>query len=287
MDKKVIVITGANTGIGKMAALQLAKAGHQVVMACRNPEKGQAALEEVQRVSGNGAVALMLVDMSSKASIRAFAGAFSHKYDRLDVLIQNAAIFDITQKKAVYTDEGVESVWATNHIGPVLLTDLLLDALKRSDGGRVLTVASKGLLAKPFLKVNLDDPELKPAKFSVEKAYYQSKLAQIIYTFWLADRLKRDGITVNCIRVPAVRVDMAKYANLPKFLLKLYELKSRSALSPEEMAEVYAHLAVDESLNGVTGKYFDENKKAVAAPGYAQDPGNIQAVMDVTYRYIK
>jgi NAD(P)-dependent dehydrogenase (short-subunit alcohol dehydrogenase family) len=151
----------------------------------------------------------------------------------------------------------------------------------------VLTVASKGLLAKPFLKVKLDDPELKQARFSVEKAYYQSKLAQIMYTFWLADRFKADGVTVNCIRVPAVRVDMAKYANLPKFLLKMYEMKSRSALSPAEMAEVYAWAAVDETLNGITGKYFDENKQPVTAPRFTLDPGNIQAVMDVTYRYIK
>lgn len=286
MTKKVIIITGANSGIGKAAAVQVARDGHQVVMACRNPQKGEAALLDVKQASGSQTVTLMVVDMSLKSSIRAFAQDFLAQYDHLDVLIHNAAIFDITQKQAVFTSEGVESVWATNHVGPVLMTDLLLDALKRSPQGRILTVASKGLLAKPFLRVNLADPELKKTRYSVEKAYYQSKLAQIMYTLWLAERLQGDGITVNCIRVPSVRVDMAKYANLPAFMLKAYELKSRSALSPEEMAEVYAYLAADESLDGVTGQYFDEKKQPVAIPGYAEKPENIQAVMELTQRYL-
>lgn len=287
MGQKVIVITGANSGIGKAAAVQLARDGHRVVMACRNPQKGEAALQEVRQASGSDKVVLMIVDMSLQASIRALAQDFLEKYDHLDVLIHNAAIFDISQKKAAFTAEGVESVWATNHIGPVLLTDLLLDALKRSPAGRILTVASKGLLAKPFLKVNLDDPELKEAKFSVEKAYYQSKLAQIIYTRWLAERLSGDGISVNCIRVPAVQVDISKYGNLPAFMRKAYEMKSRAALSPEEMAEVYAYLATDETLDGVTGKYFDEKKQAVSFPGYAEKSENIQAVMELTQRYLQ
>lgn len=287
MDKKQIVITGANSGIGKAAAKLFAGVGHHVIMACRSQQKGEAALAEVRKNSGSQDVELMLVDLSLQSSIRAFAEEFLSRYDRLDVLIHNAAIFDITQKKAVYTAEGIESVWATNQVGPVLLTDLLLDALRGSDDGRVLTVASKGLLAKPFLKVNLDDPELKSAKYSVEKAYYQSKLAQIIYTHWLAERLAGEGITVNCIRVPAVQVDVAKYANLPKFLLKVYELKSRAALSPEEMAETYLYLTVDDALKGVTGKYFDEKNQVVGVPMYTQDAATIQAVMDLTMGYLK
>ena len=107
-------------------------------MACRNQEKGEVALREVKEKSENISVELMIVDMSLQSSIRNLADTFISKYDRLDVLIHNAAIFDITQKKSLYTDEGIESVWATNHLGPVLLTDLLWNALKNSTQGRVI-----------------------------------------------------------------------------------------------------------------------------------------------------
>ena len=175
MEQKICMITGANAGIGKAAAIKIAQQGHHVIMACRNKEKGERALREVKEASGNGTLCLMIVDMSLQSSIHGLADAFRAKYERLDALIHNAAIFDITQKKATYTAEGIESVWATNHLGPVLLTELLLDALAVSAQRRVITIASKGLMAKPFLKVNLDDPEYKQKAFSIENAYYQSK----------------------------------------------------------------------------------------------------------------
>jgi len=182
MNKKVCVITGANSGIGKAAAVQIAQQGHQVVMACRSRERGEAALQDVRRESGSDLVELMVLDMSSQASIRAFAAAFLAQYAVCDVLIHNAAAFDIRQKARKVTDEGIESIWATNHVGPVLLTNLLLEALQRSEQGRVITISSKGLAVYPFLKVDLADPEFKQRKFSVHKAYYQSKLAQVMYT---------------------------------------------------------------------------------------------------------
>jgi NAD(P)-dependent dehydrogenase (short-subunit alcohol dehydrogenase family) len=98
----------------------------------------------------------------------------------LDVLIHNAATFDIRQKERVLTEEGIEKVWATNHVGPVLLTDLLLPAVKRSEQGRIITISSKGLISYPFLRVDLADAEFARRKFSVQKAYYQSKLAQVM-----------------------------------------------------------------------------------------------------------
>ena len=188
MEQKICIITGANSGIGKAAAIQTARQGYHTIIACRNPQKGEAALLEVKERAESSSVELMIVDMSLQSSIREFSEAFLSRYSHLDVLILNAAIFNVTQKERIDTSEGIESVWATNQFGPVLLTELLWGALKNDSQGRVLTIASKGLIAKPFLKVDLEDPEFRARPFSVENAYYQSKLAQIIFTLWLAEK---------------------------------------------------------------------------------------------------
>lgn len=287
MNQKVCLITGANAGIGKAAAIRLAQQGHRVIMACRNRERGEAALEEVRAESNSDAVELMMVDMSLQSSIHELADAFLAQYDRLDVLIHNAAIFDITRKEAVYTAEGIELFWATNHIGPVLLTERFLPALEASAQGRILTVGSKGLLAKPFLKVDLTDPEFRERKFSAANAYYQSKLAQIIYTRWLAAQLRDTRITVNCIRVPAVKTDVGKYADLPAIMKKLYALKSRFALTPAQMAEVYVWAAMADALSNVTGQCFDEERNVVGVPRFARQEANIEAVMNLAMSYLK
>ena len=287
MKQKICMITGANSGIGKAAAIKIAQQGHHTIMACRNQEKGAAALREVKAASGNDAVELMIVDMSLQSSIRDLSDAFLSKFEHLDVLIHNAAIFDITQKQATYTAEGIESVWATNHLGPVLLTQLLWDALVNSSHGRVITIASKGLMAKPFLKVDLEDPEFKEKPFSIENAYYQSKLAQIMYTYWLAEQGRDDQVTANCIRVPAVSVDIAKFSGLPTILKKVYAFKSKFSLSPEGMASGYAYLATAVELNSVTGIYFDEKMKPVKPGKYAQQDQEIENVMNLTMKYLQ
>jgi len=286
MREKVCLITGANSGIGKASAIQIAEKGYRVIIACRNPGKGEAALQEIKEKSGSEAVELMIVDMSLQSSIKALADCFKSRYEVLDVLIQNAAIFDITHKEIAFTPEGIESIWATNHLGPVLLTELLLDSLAQSVQGRVISIASKGLLAMPFLKVNLEDPELRRGKFSVTKAYYQSKTAQIMYTYWLAERLKGTSVTANCIRVPSVRVAIDKYANLPGFLRFLYALKMKATLSPEEMAKTYTRLATADEFSHITGTYLDEKLHPVSSPKYSADPENIAQVMARTMGFL-
>ena len=287
MKQKICMITGANSGIGKAAAIKIAQQGHHIIMACRNREKGAVALREVKAASGNDAVELMVVDISLQSSIRDLSEAFLSKYDRHDVLIHNAAIFDITQKQATYTAEGIESVWATNHLGPVLLTELLWGALANSAHGRIITIASKGLMAKPFFKVNLEDPEFKEKPFSIENAYYQSKLAQIMYTYWLSEKGRDDHITANCVRVPAVGVDIEKFSGLPTILKKVYAFKSKFSLSPEEMASSYVYLATAVELNNVTGIYFDEKMKPVNPGKYAQQVQEIENVMNLTMNYLR
>ncbi len=286
MDKKICIITGANSGIGKQFAIQIAKEGYHVIIACRSEKRGKAALEDILSQS-QGSAELMTVDMSLKSSIRDFADKVTSKYDKVDVLIHNAAIFDIAQKERKTTSEGFETVWMTNHIGPVYLTELLMGSLKKSEDARVLTVSSKGLLAMPGLKVDLADPEFKNRKFSMTKAYYQSKRAQVMYTYWLADKLKDTNITANSIRVTAVKIDISRHPEISAFTKWVYKQKSKKSISPEDMAKTYTYLATSPDMSNVSGKYFDENNKQVKSNKYTYEKENINAVMDLTHSYIK
>ena len=182
---KTIIITGANSGIGKAAAVQLAQSGATVIMACRSAERGARALAEVREAAHSQNVALMQVDMASQASIRQFADAFLAQYPRLDVLIHNAANFDHTLKQPLLTADGVETIFATNHIGIFLMTHLLLDRLKTSAPSRIITVASKGLVTYPFLDIEFDNLNGE-RKFDTQHAYYHSKQAQVMFTYELA-----------------------------------------------------------------------------------------------------
>ena len=287
MDKKICVITGANSGIGKAATIQILQKGYHVVMACRNQGRGEAALADIKQKTGMDSVELMLVDMSSQASIRAFAEAYLAKYDVLDVLIHNAAKFDVAQKTPVKTEDGIESIWATNHLGPVLMTDLLLDAIKRSEQGRIITVSSKGLIVFPFLKVGVEDPEFERRRFTVTKAYYQSKLAQVMYTFWLAEQMQDTPITVNSIRVTNVKIDIEeRYPDASKLSKWMYSMKSKQSISPEEMAETYTYLAVSDEVKTTTGTYYDDPTHIVRASNYSYDKANIEQVMALTRKYL-
>ncbi len=287
MDKKICIITGANSGIGYAATLQILKKGYHVIMACRSEKRGSEALKSIEVMDSTFSVELMLVDMGLQKSIRDFAAALIEKYKKIDVLIHNAAIFNITQKTQEKSIEGIEILWAVNHLGPVLLTELLLDNLKASDNGRVLTVSSQGLLAMPTLKIDLEDPEYDSKKFSVTKAYYQSKRAQVMYTYWLADRLKETNVTVNSIRVSAVQIDISRHPDLSAFTKWVYSIKSKMSLTTEEMAETYTYLATSPKMNKITGKYFNEKQLEVQSNKYTYGRENIEAIISLTKKYIK
>jgi len=262
LSNKTIIITGANSGIGKAAAIQLVRLGATVVMACRSAERGAQALEEVRKASSSDKVDLMLVDLASQASVRQFAAEFKPRHPRLDVLIHNAANFDHTLKQATLTGDGVETIFAVNHISIFLLTHLLLDTLKASAPSRILTVASKGLAVYPFLDIEFDNLNGE-RKFSTQHAYYHSKQAQIMFTYDLAEQLKGSGVTVNCVRVTNVAIPDERLQHLPKWLLKLYHLKRGMAITPERQAETYVYLAADPVVQNVTGGYWDENNRQV------------------------
>lgn len=281
LENKTIIVTGANSGIGKAAAIQLANLGATVIMACRSMERGTKALEQVQKTSKSDKVVLMQLDMSSQASIKNFAEDFKAKYHRLDVLIHNAANFDHTLKKPTFTEDKIETVFATNHVGIVLLTHLLLELLKQSAPSRIITVASKGLMTYPFLDIEFDNLNGE-RKFNLQHAYYHAKLAQVMYTYDLAEQLKGAGVTVNCVRVTNVAIPDDRLTHLPIWLRKVYNLKRKMAITPERQAETYVFLAADPELEKVTGGYWDENNKQVNSSKNSYNPTTWHKLREVT-----
>ncbi len=286
MKNKICLITGGNSGIGKQAAIQLVQEGFFVIIGVRNLERGKEAVSDIILKSGSKQVELLEIDMSYKKSIVEASKQLCQRIDCLDVLIHNAADFDISRKQSIMSPDGVETIWATNHIGPILLTDLVMDLLKKSSQGRIITIASKGLIMYPFLTINLIDPEFENRRFSVSRAYYQSKLAQVMYTYWLAEKLKDSAITVNCIRVTNVKIDINRYSNISRFLKFLYSIKSWFSISPEEMAKTYTYLTKSPALNKTTGKYFNEKNDTVDSSSYSKNRGKIEQVMELSLSYI-
>ena len=283
---KTCLITGANSGIGKQAAIQLAQAGFRVIIGARNLNRGEKALLEVKQKSNSNKVELLEIDLSSKNSILQASKALKQSNECIDVLIHNAADFNIAQQHPLQSEDGIETIWATNHIGPMLLTNSIMDLLQKSEQGRIITIASQGLVMHPRLTVDLKDPEFKQRKFSVPKAYYQSKLAQIMYTYWLADSLKDTSITANCIRVTNVKIDTSRYPNISGFMKFMYSIKSKFSISPEEMAETYTYLASSPELSKTSGKYFNEKNKVVESSSYSQNKVNIEEVMKMSFQYL-
>ena len=286
MNIRTCLITGANSGIGKQAAIQLAQAGFRVIIGTRNRKRGENALSEIKEESKSKEVELLEIDMSSKKSIIGASKELNQQIESLDVLIHNAADFDISRKQPKKSVDGIESIWATNHIGPILLTNSVIDLIKKSNQGRIITIASQGLVIHPRLTIDLNDPEYKVRKFSVPNAYYQSKLAQVMYTYWLAETLKNTAITVNCIRVTNVKIDTSRYPNISGFMKFMYSIKSRFSISPYDMAKTYTYLATSPDLDKTTGKYFNEKNKTVDSSPYSLKKENIESVMKISMKFI-
>ncbi|MGL1890392.1 MAG: SDR family NAD(P)-dependent oxidoreductase [Spirochaetaceae bacterium] len=286
MDKKICIVTGSNAGIGRESVIQLLENNCHVIMACRNITRGEETYKDIMKLNADFSLELKIVDMGELNSVRAFAKSINEKYDKVDVLIHNAAVFNITQKEPILTKEGIENIWAINHIGPILLTHLLMDLLKKSKQGRIITISSQGLLAKPMLKVDLVDPEFKNRKFSIVNAYYQSKRAQVMYTYWLAKKLEDSNITVNSIRVTAVQIDISRHPELSSFMKWVYKQKAKKSLTTAQMAKTYTYLSISDEVNNISGKYFNEKNNVVDSNKYTHNLENIDKVMNLSLSYI-
>src|SRR3954471_8729802 len=193
---KTMIITGANSGIGLETAVGLARGGAHVVMACRNPDKGATARDEVVRRSGNERVELMALDLASFASIRGFAKEALDRFEHIDVLLNNAGA---VSRKRVETADGFEQTFGVNHLGHFLLTSLLRDRIVATPGARIVVVASDAHRFPPT-GLNFDDLESK-RHYSLlgYGPYGKSKLANILFTRELARRLAGTGVTANCV----------------------------------------------------------------------------------------
>lgn len=244
LDGKTCLVTGANAGIGKATALGLAKLRATVVMACRDPERGEAARREIIQKSGNDRVELMICDFSSQNSIRQFAQDFKQQNDRLDVLINNAGV--VLRQRSM-TEDGFESTFAINHLGYFLVTHLLMDVLEKSAPSRIVNVAST---AHKYAKLDVDAWPV-AREYSAFGAYANSKLANVLFTYELARRLTGTGVSANCLHPGGVGTSL--FRGLPKFVQALIKLVT---ISPERGARTSIYLASSPDVEVVTGKYF-------------------------------
>ncbi|RUS76525.1 hypothetical protein EGW08_015718 [Elysia chlorotica] len=250
---KTVVITGANTGIGKQTARDLARRGGRIILACRDVVKGEAAAREIIRDTGNNNVFCWKLDLSSFESIREFANKFNDNEPRLDVLINNAGIMLCPH---MLTKDGLEMQIGVNHFGHFLLTNLLMDKLKSSSPSRIVIVSS---LAHRAGVINFEDLNSEKSYGRVS-AYCQSKLANILHALELTKRLEGTGVTANSLHPGAVDTELGRYlvTGLPKVMLA--SILAPFVKSPAQGAQTSIRLAVDPSLETVSGKYFSDCK---------------------------
>lgn len=262
MKDKICLVTGANSGIGKVTARELAKMGATVVMVCRNKEKGEKTAEEIINLTGNKSVHLLVGDMSSQREILTVAKKFGHRFGSIHVLVNNAG--GLVPKRELSAD-GIEKTFATNHMGYFILTNLLLSNLARSAPARVVNVASS---VHHYAKLDFTNLQGE-RKYRQFQAYALSKLANVLFTYELAKKMDGTGVTVNCMEPGAVYTN---FYNNSGFGLKLFSsLFGWTMRSSEKGAETVVYLASSPEVEGVTGKYF-KDKKAVSSSDLSKDP---------------
>lgn len=248
LDGKVVVITGANAGIGKETSIDLAKRGAKIYMACRDKERGETARQEVISASNNTNVFVRQLDLTSLDSIRQFAKDFLAEESRLDVLINNAGVMMCPK---MLTKDGFEMQLGTNHMGHFLLTNLLLDLIKKSAPSRIINVSS---LAHVGGKINKEDLNSEKS-YNEITAYCQSKLANVLFTRELAKRLEGTGVTANSLHPGAVNTELTRHIH-PILMCLSKPFLPFFFKSPKSGAQTQIRLACDPELETTTGKYF-------------------------------
>jgi retinol dehydrogenase 12 len=253
----VAVITGTTHGIGRVVSRELARAGRTVVMLCRDVPAAEVVREEIIGQAPRAIVRVVRCDLASLASVREAAGAVRRDHPRLDLLINNAGMVSTRHRMSV---DGFELTFATNHLGPFLLTALLLDALGKA--ARVVNVASRAHLRG---RMDFDSVSNAHAPYNAMAAYAQSKLANVLFTFALARRLSATGVCVNCLHPGVVATNL-----LPRWLQLIKPLIS-TVIDAERGARTTLYLALAQEAAGVTGRYFDEHQNPKPAAPLADD----------------
>ncbi|XP_038137108.1 retinol dehydrogenase 13 isoform X2 [Cyprinodon tularosa] len=264
LDGKTVLVTGANTGIGKETCRDLAGRGARVVMACRDLTRAERAAEEVRHSTGNGNVVIRHLDLASVYSVSQFAKDFLDSEERLDILINNAGVMMCPRW---ITEDGFETQLAVNHLGHFLLTNLLLPLLKSSVPSRVINVSS---IAHQGGRIDFDDLFFSRRPYSALESYRQSKLANVLFTRELARRLKGSGVSAFCLHPGVIRTELSRHVEgwfpllgallrIPAWLLMK---------TPKEGSQTTVFCAVTPGLEELSGKYFcDCAEKEVAPEG--------------------
>jgi retinol dehydrogenase-12 len=257
MKNKICLITGATAGIGEVTALKLAQMGATVVGVGRNPAKCEATTTRICTETGNPKVEFLIADLSSQTQIRTLAETFRQKYDRLDVLVNNAGAFYFNRQTSV---DGFEMTFALNHLGYFLLTHLLLDLLKASAPSRIVSVSSS---AHDNGVLDFNNLEMEK-NYKGGQAYANSKLANVLFTYELARRLEGTGVTATVLHPGWVATDIG-YNNMRGLLgivRPFYWLYQKlTAITPEEGTQTIIYLASSPEVEGVTGKFFVKSRE--------------------------
>ncbi|KAM3593847.1 uncharacterized protein V6R79_023339 [Siganus canaliculatus] len=249
LDGKTVVITGANTGIGKETAIDLAKRGAKVIMACRDMAKAEVAIQEVIEKSGNENVVCMNLDLANSKSIREFAETINQGETQLNILINNAGVMVCPYGK---TADGFEMQIGVNHFGHFLLTFLLLDLIKRSAPARIVTVSS---MAHSWGSINLEDINSEKS-YNKNSAYSQSKLANVLFSRALAKRLEGTGVTTYVLHPGVVQTDLWRHLNGPQqAIMKMVSPFTKNSV---QGAQTTIYCAVEPSLEKETGGYYSD-----------------------------
>lgn len=249
------MVTGSSSGIGRATASALSQTGAVVVMVARDEARGEAARAKVVSDSGNQSADLMTADLSSPASVRELAAGFSAKYPKLDLLINDAAVF---VSKRIVTPDGLELMFATNFLGPFLLTRLLVPRLEAASPSRVINVS-----APSSMMPDLDDLQCEHA-FGAIRAFGASKAAELLFTYALARRLQGKGVTVNAYHPGIVRTKLVRRAPAAVRVITAV-LNVFMGVSPKRASLGLVHLATSAEFQNETGALVHDGK-AMKAP---------------------
>jgi NAD(P)-dependent dehydrogenase (short-subunit alcohol dehydrogenase family) len=269
----IAVVTGTTHGIGRVTSRALAKSGYTVVMLCRDHDAAMREREAILAELPRAAIHAVRCDLSSLASVRESAQEVRRQFDRIALLINNAGTVSTRHRMSA---EGVELTFATNHLGPFLLTQLLLERL--ADNARIVTVSSRAHYRGELNLAQITDPR---ARYDARAAYSQSKLANVLHTFALARRLATTGITANCLHPGVVATNL-----LPRWLRIIKPLISRPIFDAERGARTTLYLALSNDVAGVSGRYFDENQAVQSAADAANDVTLQEALWQASERWV-
>lgn len=276
---KTIVVTGCNRGIGRSTVVDLAKRGASIIMACRNVEAASKVADEIKSETGNVNISVIKLDLSSFASIQKAVDEINAKHEKIDVLINNAGIYGSDERKI--TEDGNEMHFQSNHLGPFLLTMLLLPKLKGSSPSRIVNVSSEA--HRLNRSIDLDDVNFEK-KYSPFTCYCVTKLENVLFTIYLAGELKDSGVTVNCLHPGTIETDLLINSGFSKYLYRwMGPFKRLFMKTEEEGAQTTIYCALEPSLNNVTGKYFD-NCRERGTSSLASDLGLAKKLWDISMK---